>query len=155
MKLDHLFSLRNEFSVIGLTGRMGSGCTQIAELLNNDFENLRANGLRKSHQFSDPVFQRKYSICQNYLAHGNNWRRYDVISYKNVLLFFILNRYGGDRQKINELFSQFYKETREEDNKEIVFNVLKDILPIDAAFTHLINDIKTFHDFKDRMTDAE
>jgi dCMP deaminase len=78
-----------------------------------------------------------------------------VISYKNVLLFFILNRYGGDRQKINELFSQFYKETREEDNKEIVFNVLKDILPIDAAFTHLINDIKTFHDFKDRMTDAE
>lgn len=36
-KLDELYSLREDFSIIGLTGRTGSGCSKVAELLSKDF----------------------------------------------------------------------------------------------------------------------
>lgn len=51
MKLDKLYSLRTSFTVIGLTGRTGSGCTKIAELLSSTFNELNTEGLRKLNEF--------------------------------------------------------------------------------------------------------
>lgn len=39
MKLTELYKHRTDFTIIGLTGRTGSGCTRIAELLSNEFVN--------------------------------------------------------------------------------------------------------------------
>lgn len=33
MSLDNLYSLRKEFTIIGLIGRLGSGCTAVAKLI--------------------------------------------------------------------------------------------------------------------------
>ena len=38
MKLQELYKHRTDFTIIGLTGRTGSGCTKVAELLSKDFE---------------------------------------------------------------------------------------------------------------------
>ena len=35
-----ILAQREEFLVIGLTGRMGSGCTSVAKLLESPFDNL-------------------------------------------------------------------------------------------------------------------
>ena len=43
MDLSHIYSLRNNFTLIGLTGQIGSGCSEVAEQLSNGFryERLR------------------------------------------------------------------------------------------------------------------
>ncbi len=63
MKLDHLYSLRRNFTVIGLTGRTGSGCTTIARLLSKHFNNLQKQGLREfGEEVESTLFYRKYTI---------------------------------------------------------------------------------------------
>ena len=36
--LDQLYSLRRDFTVIGVTGRTGSGCSEIGKILSSEFE---------------------------------------------------------------------------------------------------------------------
>lgn len=40
MKLEEFYSLRKDFAIIGLTGRVGAGCSQSANLL-SDEQNAR------------------------------------------------------------------------------------------------------------------
>jgi uridine kinase len=95
MKLKELYKHRTDFTIIGLTGRTGSGCTKIAELLSSDFGSL-FRGLRENNEFVNPVFKRKYEICKNYLQYGDNWQKYDVIEYKKVLLLYIFKEIGTE-----------------------------------------------------------
>ena len=70
MKLDHLYSLRRNFTVIGLTGRTGSGCTTIARLLSKDYSHLKKQGLRDFKEDAEStLFFRKYSIINQFLRH--------------------------------------------------------------------------------------
>lgn len=147
MKLDQLYSLRTSFTVIGLTGRLGSGCTRIAERLAESFQNLEANGLRQSSEFSDPIFERKYAICKKFLVFEQNWQPFDVIKYANVLIFYILSKYGGDYAKTKELFLNNFKEDRSEDNSKIVDRLMIDIIKIDNSYAGLIRKIKDLPDF--------
>ncbi len=39
MDLSHIYKLWNDFTIIGLTGRTASGCTQIADQLSKGFNN--------------------------------------------------------------------------------------------------------------------
>lgn len=41
MDLSHLYSLRRDFTIIGLTGRTGSGCSVVADILSNNISTLR------------------------------------------------------------------------------------------------------------------
>ena len=38
MKLKELYKHRTDFTIIGLTGRTGSGCSQISDLLSKDLK---------------------------------------------------------------------------------------------------------------------
>lgn len=149
MDLKELYSLRNNFTIIGLTGRTGSGCSKISELLSMDYVNLEREGLRDISEFDNNIFKRKYSICKSFLESGDNWVKFNVIKYVDVLLFFILNKYGGDYAKIKELLLDNYKESRSESNRKIVLSVMAEIQEIDSEFTETINEIKSFDHFKD------
>ncbi len=96
MDLKKLYSLRSEFTIIGLTGRTGSGCSRIAELLSGDFKSIESKGLRSEKEFKDEIFKRKYAICKNYLSHDENWVPFVTIRYVDVLLFYILHKNGGN-----------------------------------------------------------
>lgn len=119
MKLQELYKHRTDFTIIGLTGRTGSGCSQISDLLSKDFNNL-SNGLREINAFTDPVFKRKFEITKNYLSYGTNWEKYDIIEYKKVLLLYIIKKTGSDFLKIRNLLNKYYRENKAEDNKELV-----------------------------------
>jgi dCMP deaminase len=155
MKLDHLYSLRKEFTIIGLTGRTGSGCTQIAEILSGNFENLRLNGLRNVSDFTDPVFARKYEICRQYFEYEDNWAAFDLIKYVNVLIFFILNKYGGDAKSIKEMFDTFFKEERNEKNSLPVIRLMKNINIIDKKYRDLIREIKSIDEIRKMRSEDE
>lgn len=155
MKLDKLYSLRTDFTIIGLTGRTGSGCSKIAELLSLDFPNLEACGLRDEPEFTDTTFYRKYEICKNYLSHSNNWKPFIILKYTNVLLFYILHQYGGEHKKISELFLENFKEHSKEANKDVVYELMNSISKIDKDNDALIKEIKSLKNFHDIRTDDQ
>lgn len=88
MKLTEFYSLRNDFTIIGLTGRLGSGCSKIAEHLSSaDFINqLEPKSIGEASSLEDL----KYKIAYDFLASSANWVPFEVIAYKNVLLLHVL-----------------------------------------------------------------
>lgn len=150
MKLKELYKHRTDFTIIGLTGRTGSGCSQISDLLSKDFNNL-SKGLREAESFSDPVFKRKFEITKNYLSYGNNWQQYDIIEYKKVLLLYIIKKTGSDFLKIRNLLNKYYKENRAEDNKELVKKKFSDLEIVLEKYKTLlveINELVSFEKIK-------
>ncbi len=145
MKLDHLYSLRRSFTVIGLTGRTGSGCTTMATLLSGSYSTLQKKGLRNftKEKNKDDLFLRKYHIVKQFVSTGDNWIPFDVISYKNVILLYLFNKYGGNYYKFRRLLNDFYRESKKENNTAIAKRVSEKIIEIHVKYSGLIDKIKS------------
>lgn len=85
--MEELYSLRNKFAIIAITGRTGSGCSQIANKLS---DNNYINGLKPITTDNTNVDSLKFNICLKYLQHNDNWKSFEVIKYTNVVLFHLL-----------------------------------------------------------------
>ena len=93
ISLDHIYDLRKKFTILGLTGETGSGCSDVATCLTNGF----GDGM----EFEDPiaVFKRfrrksihnefrKHRIVYNYAK--DNFKPFTEIKYKHVITLFLL-----------------------------------------------------------------
>ena len=127
MKLTELYKLRHSFVIIGLTGRTGSGCTKIAEILSNNFENLK-KGIRDTSEIKNPIIARKIEICKEYLEYNNNWKPFEVIKYKDVLLFYLISHIGSDLVLLKDILNKLYRENKGEDTRELVNKVSFEII---------------------------
>lgn len=89
MKLDQLYSLRKNFTIIGLTGKVGAGTSKIAEILSSkDFiSTINIDDFNLDQNRPEDL---KIKICYNYLKDNENWRNFTVIEYKSVLLLHLL-----------------------------------------------------------------
>ncbi len=97
LKLEELYHLRNNFVVIGLTGKNSSGCSKVAKLLtHNEFVDFWGNESSGFSDFNTNIDiglhnnQRKFRIVYNYLKH--NWKPFKLISYNQVLMYLVLNQ---------------------------------------------------------------
>lgn len=153
MKLDKLYSLRSDFTIIGLTGRMGSGCTDIANLLEGSFERIQKEGLRELKVFDDEVFKRKYDICRKFLSHDNNWVPFTTIRYVDVLLFFILNSIGNNPKETRKLLDKYYKEAVADNNKSIVDEKMLEIESILSKYSKEVSKIALLPKFDQKYDD--
>lgn len=110
-----LYGLRNEFLIIGLTGRLGSGCSTVADLLvKNSFDDCEFPKPTCSNSTSNE--ERKYKIVYNYLK--ANWKPYTLIRASDVIIALVL-------KEGLEKFKKFLKDTypdRESEANEIVAN---------------------------------
>lgn len=117
--LDSLYDLRKKFIVIGLTGRLGSGCSTTAEILSNhSFDECK---------FPLPVVDasnmneyRKYKIAYNYLK--ENWQNFEVIHASDVITAYLLSQplenlktflektYGDKTKQIQTIITDVEKE---------------------------------------------
>jgi deoxycytidylate deaminase len=97
--LSHIYSLRNNFTVIGLTGQIGSGCSEVAGQLVKGFNNgydyedpykIGFDNIKK--EFKNKSF-REYRIIYNYAS--VNFKSFARINYKEVLVMFLL-KYSFD-----------------------------------------------------------
>lgn len=89
-----LYSQRDKFILIGLTGRTGSGCTTVAKILSKDnFQDLDLRSYKTcDYNNSD---ERKYSVIYRYMKEGKKWKKFDVIEASSIILSFILqDTYG-------------------------------------------------------------
>lgn len=110
MKLRNLYSLRKNFTIIGLTGRVGSGCSQMADLLSeSDFPKTLKQKLYEPE--SNIPDQLKLNICINYLKTAQNWIPFKSIKYKDVLLFHLFYESVKDSTTISEA-------------KKLIFNLI-------------------------------
>ena len=87
--LSHIYQLRNNFTIIGLTGRTGSGCSEVAKQLSKGFEEGRDFESPYSFGFKHNSY-RKYRIIYEYAK--INFQPYSLIKYKDVLTLFLLEQ---------------------------------------------------------------
>lgn len=100
MKLNKLYSLRKDFTVIGLTGRVGSGCSEIAKKLSNinfnkDIKNLETENTSDTEEM-------KLNICAKYLSYDSNWEQFKVIHYRDALFLHLLYESIGNNNSIDQ-----------------------------------------------------
>lgn len=89
-----LYNQRDKFILIGLTGRTGSGCSTVADILSN--EEIKQLDLRSyktcDYNSSD---ERKYSIIYRFMKEGEKWKKFDVIEASSIIFSFVLqDTYG-------------------------------------------------------------
>jgi deoxycytidylate deaminase len=133
MSLKRFYSLRTEFTIIGLTGRVGSGCSEIADKLASD-DLITSQTIFSSIQNApNPSESIKSKICYNFLKAGN-WSPFKVIIYKDVLLFHLIhesNKEFSDGQdavldKLIEIICQNGKSTEKRKSWENRFDSADD-----------------------------
>ena len=106
--VDRIYQLRREFIIIGLTGRTGSGCSTVANILSQtDF-----NTLKSLHREWNPKIidndARKNRIIYNYIK--NDWTPFRIIKASDVIFLYVLS----------ESYDTFYQSFGKEENDKIV-----------------------------------
>lgn len=85
-----IYKLRRDFILIGLTGRTGSGCTSVADLLQTaDFRELKS----EYRNLNDEVWtndSRKNRIVYQYMS--KHWHPFTCIKASDVIFFYALQK---------------------------------------------------------------
>lgn len=101
--LHQMYSQRENFVIVALTGITGSGCSKFADMMSMSFEQWQGEKLiRPIEAITDipaetkqgEVFKREYQRCYQLSRH---YETFQTIKYKNVLIFYTLK----------ELFSKY------------------------------------------------
>ena len=161
--LSNIYNLRNNFTVIGLTGQIGSGCSEIAEQLSKgfndkDFESPREIGTDKTTLKIVHNSYRKYRIVYNYAR--DNFKSFERINYKDVLVLFLLQNSFEDFINFLEsnevrkellalkLSNSFESEIEELKNLKINFESLSDkYSSIDVMNLKMDKNCKKLYEF--------
>lgn len=101
MGLNNFYKLREDFVILGLTGKMQAGADTLVEILSQD--KLAKDSKTFLNEFIDNYKDvsasetRKFRRLKDFFDYDNNWKKFEVIEYKKVVLFFILhNCYSDD-----------------------------------------------------------
>jgi deoxycytidylate deaminase len=121
-KLDQLYSLRKNFTIIGLTGRTGSGCSDLAKIFSQNFDDIK--NIRRPEDLENSVFQRKFTITYNYTK--ENWKSYKVIEYKKVLLLILLPKLYNNPS--NTLLYDFFRYRLKDETLEQKISKIKELI---------------------------
>lgn len=90
MKLKTLYSLRNNFTIIGITGKHGGGSSQVAKFLSdpNFIKDARPDLSALRPNSPEDI---KIDISYKFLAYKDNFKKYEVIDYKSVLMLHLFH----------------------------------------------------------------
>src|SRR5690606_4185674 len=136
--MEQLYSLRKNFTILGVTGKIGAGCSEIAkQLADKDFNKSLKSLIVTESSDTD---QLKLNVCANYLLNNKNWFEFKILNYKDVLLFHLIyeginNSNNKDQaiDKIIEIINQNGKSNCKEldnrfDIKDGFFEKIKEFL---------------------------
>lgn len=159
MNTEEIYKLRNNFSIIGLTGKTGSGCTDFSKLIAKDLKNINKYLLRPPTEIKyvdnlpdkNIIFKRKYTISYNYCQKTSI--TYKTISYISVLIFYTLHyciKIKLDKnpiqliESLKEIIDGNFKKSKDlKDSNYIESDItIKEISKLSNNFESLINKIK-------------
>lgn len=95
MDLNEFYSLRKDFTIIGLTGRSSSGSREVAEFLSTKLNEEYIREVKeeivkiKSNNINEGL---KYGICLDFIKYEGNWNEFKILKYRNVLLLHLLHQ---------------------------------------------------------------
>jgi dCMP deaminase len=130
--LDKIYENRENFIIIGLTGRTGAGCSTAAAILSMSLEKLR---LPKPTN-KTTAEERKYYLIFNFIT--SHWKPFITIEIRNIITSFIVeNRYDDFEEYVCNKISKdddHYKQIKRElengikKDYEIIYNKRQEIL---------------------------
>lgn len=107
MAISNIYAEREKFIIIGLTGRTGSGCTTVSEILEKEnFKDLCLHEPKTTNFISNE--ERKYQIIYDYAQ--NHWNKFISITMTDIIFSFILEKNFSSFNKIYiDLFSKYIR----------------------------------------------
>ena len=132
--IDTIYAEREKFIIIGLTGRTGSGCTTVSEILKTDkFEDLWLRDPQTTN--FDSAEERKYHIIYSYAQ--KHWAPFVRISMTDMIFSFICQY----------TFSEFFEILTTVIDETLVERIWQQITEkfnvIEAEFEYLNQEIST------------
>ena len=100
-----VFNQRSDFIVIGLTGSLGDGLSDVTKILSSDYEQLKAHGQSFADKSDIQKLERK--IVLEYAEH--NWKKFDVIKARDIIITYILENNNTYRRFKKELGDDIFK----------------------------------------------
>ena len=143
--IKYLYDFRQNNIIIALTGRTGSGCSTVANLLKcKQFKDLpfprTVTGVASDYLSREK--QLENDIIYNYMCSDNHWYNFEVIEVSAIILSFVLER--GKNDFINYFKGIINNTTRQSDIS---------IGNIDGIITIINNNTKYFDDINDNELD--
>ena len=112
-----IMSQNEEFIVVGLTGRIGSGCTETAKILASDFRELELPEIQPGSQGFASNEERERRILKRYA--GVHWIKFDVIKTRSIISCYLLDELETFLEKLNGYsLERFYEKMDEKFKKE-------------------------------------
>ena len=136
-----VYEERRDFIIIGLTGRTGSGCTTVADILREDFKNLKLKN-PKEYDYKNSK-ERKYSIIYKYannISKEEKWYPFEIISVSDIIASFVIEKgYKETKKYIKKTINNknIYLEVSKVLKKSIedIINVSRKIRSIRCEYT--------------------
>lgn len=104
MGLNNFYKLREDFVILGLTGKMQAGADTLVEILSQDKlakdSKTFLNEFINNYKDVSASETRKFRRLKDFFDYDNNWKKFEVIEYKKVVLFFILHNCYSDNSNI-------------------------------------------------------
>jgi dCMP deaminase len=89
--VEQVYRGRERMIIIGLTGRTGSGCTKVAEILQKEhFFDLDLPDTKKT-DYADAE-ERKDNIIKDFMEMDGHWKKFDVIEMSSIILAAVLEQ---------------------------------------------------------------
>lgn len=115
LPLDEMYKQRTNFVIVALVGTTGSGCTYFAEVMSkpfNEWNNVRTvSSLFKNKDEvlnkSQEVFIREYATCYKFCKNNSSKFKFQIIKYKDVVLFHALMHVFENSSNKNEFVNEF------------------------------------------------
>lgn len=102
MAIKNIYAEREKFIIIGLTGRTGSGCTKVSEILKTEkFADLCLHEPKTTNFESNE--ERKYQIIYNYAE--QHWSSFISITMTDMIFSFILEK---DFDTFNDIYKKLF-----------------------------------------------
>lgn len=144
--MKNIMTQNEDFIIIGLTGRTGSGCTDAAKIFASSFKELEFPQITAGADGFKDDTERDLRIIERYAS--EHWIRFDIINSRTIISSFLLENINEFYEKIiikNSKFEEFFsenttvKETSEiSDGKKV--NMMSDYI-YDRIKEKLENDI--------------
>lgn len=167
MPIEQMYVHRRDFIVVALTGITGSGCSDLASIMSNDFSDWKE--VRKPREIldttkkiekQDVVFQRKYEACYNVCS--KQYLPFKILRYRNVLLLSTLekyacvNSYDGFLNQVSDLLkNKFDKSHKDVDESYKVNNKFTNeeliSLGLDEDLFNSFKHLYDIHNNKERV----
>ncbi len=110
-----VFSEREEFLVIGLTGRVGSGCSTVCDCLMDSFSGLGLSCPTPGIEgFTDNAERDARILCRYAERH---WQSFDVIKVRTIILTYILRYWDVFKQDVDLINSSEEKKIKFDETK--------------------------------------